>query len=240
MYKMIINIVIVSVLAAAWMGGCAPKVNPGAIKAVEDAVSMEEQLKAHEIPDSQTTEYRVHLRQAKQALDSKKYDIAQREAEAARLSAQRLIDDREKLINEVNKKLKDLWMFIEREPFPKKSVVEACFNARAALEDKRYEQAWGFVEEADRMVRFEPTITRRDTVIVQADQMYYRNFQYIPVFERFEGSKLAGEEAGQIYEATDAKFLESFWVLPTQRFVKISYAARGAYVTGWVEGRFVF
>jgi len=211
-----------------------------AVKAVEDAKNMRAELDRINAPDDLTLSYRLHMNEAETSLREKKYKKALTEAETARAEAENVVREREAKEKNLRKRLENLWAFIESEPFPRKSVVNACFAAGEELDKNKFGSAEKIISEAERIITYEVTITRRKIIIIQAKPEYFKIRPYIPVYEKIEDGNLAGNELARIIKPTDAKFIKSMWVSPSKRFVRVSFNTREGSVTGWVKGEFVY
>ena len=207
--------------------------------AVKRAESTGELLNETNAPDKMTLSYRLHLQQAQLAMKRKKYALAREEAEQAAGLAENILQQRKALKENVKKRLDRLWSYIEHEPVPRESVVVACFNAREAYEEKRYEKADGFLSDAERQLRLAVGIGRGKMVYIQGTVKYFDKYKFIPIYKSLGEEGLEGDIVAKFKEGRKVKFIRSVWITPNSRYVNISFNYRGAKIAGWVDGRFV-
>ena len=212
--------------------------------AAEDAVKRAEvigvELRERKISRDMLLSYRLHMHQANELFKKKKYKKAMQEADAAVAAARSAIERRDALEANVQEKLKEMWFLIEHDPFPGRTVVEMCFAAQEAADAGKLERAVKILLQAENRLSMQIKMTRGRKIIIQATNEYYKKNRFIPIYAKMDASGSAGDVVAEITDATDAKFIESKWLSPDTRYVKVSVNIDGGYVTGWVNGRFVF
>jgi hypothetical protein len=207
---------------------------------VKQAENLGDKMYAAGAPEDMTLAYRLHLHQAQTALQNKKYKVAQQEAQAATDEAERVIKKRDALAADIQERLKALWYVIEHSTFPRKTLVEDCFNAQKAFDKKDYEAAAIIVAEAEANLRLEVRIKERVEVVIKAQPEYLSINKYIPIYEEVNEPGSSSKVIEKIADPIDATFIESKWMSPDLRYVKVSFTIKGVKITGWVEGRFVY
>ena len=223
----------------AFLSSCgnAKALSTGAVKQAE---MLGDKMFAGGAPNDITLTYRLQIYQARTALQKKKYKLAKQEAQAATGEAERIIKKRAALAADVQERLKALWYIIEHDTFPRKTLVESCFEVRKAIENKQYEKAELLVAEAERNLRQELKIKARTDIVIQAPPEYFKENKFIPVYEETGETGLSGKVLEEIVNPENAVFIESKWVSPETRYVRVAFTTKGVTVTGWVEGRFVY
>lgn len=209
-----------------------------ATEAVNKAEAAGRKLEENNVPQDKTLYYRLHMEQARAALEKKKHTRAREEADKAKRAADNLLENREILRGRTERELKEMWRIAESEPYPAEATVEACFAAQSALEENRVEEAYSVLQAARQRAGMQVKITSSRTVVIQATDSYYKKKKYIPVYQEL----VEGRPRGLILELDQpagAKFLGSEWISPELRYVKVRIETREEDYIGWVEGRFI-
>ena len=208
--------------------------------AINRAEIVGEKMRSNGAPEDMTISYRLHFHNARTAMEKRRYKVAQQEALAATDEAERIIKKREAIAAEVRERLKVVWYCFEHQTFPRKVFVQDLFAAKEAIDNKEYERALQIVSDLESKLRMEVRGNERVNIVIQAPFEYFNQNEYIPVYETADASGLSGKVLEKIKMSTNAIFIESKFVSPDVRFVKVTFVSKGVQITGWVEGRFVY
>jgi len=228
---------LISVFSLTALAACGVSKTVAA-EAVNKAEAAGRRLRENNVPADKSLYYRIHMEQARTALEKRKYAEAREEADVARRAADSLLENREILRERAERELKEMWLLAENDPHPAEAMVRSCFAAQQALENNRLEEALSALQLARKRVGMRVMISSSQTVIIQASDSYYKNKDYIPVYGELDGNRLRGLIL-KLDKPARARFLRSRWISPGVRYVKVRIEARDADYTGWVEGRFV-
>lgn len=208
--------------------------------AIKQAETVGEKMRSGGAPEDMTIAYRLQMHNAQAAMKKKRYKVAQQEAQAATEEAERIIKKREAIAENAQERIKVVWNGLEHIPFPRKLQIEGCFAAQKAFDNKDYEKALQIASDLESRLRVEAHDNDRVNVVIQAPFEYFRQNEYIPVYETATATGLSGQVLEKIKLSTNAVFIESKFASPDVRFVKVTFMVNGVQVTGWVEGRFVY
>lgn len=189
-------------------------------------------------PENITLAYRIHMKKAQAALEKKKWAEAQEMAEAAEKDAQRIIETREALAEDLKSRLEKLKKSLETKARPRKSLVTGYFDALEALENHEYEKADVILTEVETMIMREIKFKTNDEIIVQAPIAYYDS-KGIPLYESVSDDGTPGKIIVNFNDAVKGEFLGSKLISRDKVFVRISVYFNQRQYRGWVEGRFV-
>ncbi len=235
--KSAIGVCLVGIFCFTTITSCgAPKTV--AADAVNKAEIAGKRLEENNVPRDKTLYYRMHVKQAKSALEKKKYTRAKEEADKAKQAADNVLENRRVLRERVKRQLNEMWRIVEGEPYPSEATVNACFAAQTALEENRLEKAQSILRTARKRAGMQVKITSSKTVVIQASDSYYKKKDYIPVYEKIVENRPT-DMILKMDEPSRAEFLGSKWVTPDLRYVKVRIETREADYIGWVEGRFI-
>ncbi len=238
--------------------GCGPK-RQEVEKMLKEARAAGLELDKDGPSNAETFNYRNLIRGAEIALEKEEFEKALNQARIARREAARVIKERKAKKKEVSREITDTMKKLNSVTSPSlPDSRDPFFRARIAFGRRDYQKAGELIQKArESLEREAHTDWEKRLALDKIPQklkvaFWKKKKKVIPIYEKVtKDCRFRGKVLGYVRLGSEVEFIESNWVTPLERCLKIRTikplggrtsvlpGKKFKPVTGWIQGHFV-